>query len=133
MNDGRDLPRMRDRQRVAVAGLVVVRQRPSTAKGTLFLLLEDKHGFINVIASIWLCRVRWITGKSYLHVKLRISSFTCTPRSCLDSVPGLSVGVTYLPIPAAGALTALFLIEKVWLGDPPKTDLMYSDAPADSE
>ena len=32
-----------------VAGLVTVRQRPQTAKGTLFLLLEDEFGFINVI------------------------------------------------------------------------------------
>src|SRR5687767_5671392 len=41
--------------------------------------------------------------------------------------PGLSVGVTYLPIPIAGFLTLLFLIEKVWLGDPPADDIMYSD------
>jgi TRAP-type C4-dicarboxylate transport system permease small subunit len=47
--------------------------------------------------------------------------------------PWLSVGITYLPIPAAGFLTLLFLIEKVWLGDPPRTDVMYSDAPVDSE
>ncbi len=47
--------------------------------------------------------------------------------------PWLSVGITYLPIPTAGFLTLLFLIEKVWLGDPPKTDLMYSDAPVESE
>jgi error-prone DNA polymerase len=49
VKDSRDLERMRDRQKIAVAGLVVVRQRPGTAKGTLFLLLEDEHGFINVI------------------------------------------------------------------------------------
>jgi TRAP-type C4-dicarboxylate transport system permease small subunit len=47
--------------------------------------------------------------------------------------PGLSVGVTYLPIPVAGFLTLLFLIEKVWLGDPPPDDIMYSDAPRDLE
>jgi TRAP-type C4-dicarboxylate transport system permease small subunit len=47
--------------------------------------------------------------------------------------PGLSVGVTYLPIPIGGFLTLLFLIEKVWLGDPPKTDIMYSDMPTDLE
>ena len=47
--------------------------------------------------------------------------------------PWLSVGITYLPIPAAGALTLLFLIEKVWLGEAPKTDVMYSDAPVESE
>ena len=47
--------------------------------------------------------------------------------------PWLSVGITYLPIPIAGLLTTLFLIEKVWLGDPPKSDVMYSDMPQDLE
>jgi len=47
--------------------------------------------------------------------------------------PWLSVGITYLPIPTAGFLTLLFLIEKVWLGEAPKTDVMYSDAPVESE
>ncbi|MEP6622131.1 MAG: error-prone DNA polymerase [bacterium] len=40
-----------DRTMVVVAGLVVVRQRPQTAKGTVFLLLEDEFGSINVIVS----------------------------------------------------------------------------------
>ena len=47
--------------------------------------------------------------------------------------PWLSVGISYLPIPIAGALTTLFLIEKVWLGDPPKSDVMYSDQAAELE
>jgi TRAP-type C4-dicarboxylate transport system permease small subunit len=47
--------------------------------------------------------------------------------------PGLSVGVTYLPIPIAGLVTLLFIIEKVWLGDPPPTDVMYSDQAAELE
>jgi error-prone DNA polymerase len=34
---------------VVVAGLVVARQHPSTSKGTVFVLLEDEWGFINVI------------------------------------------------------------------------------------
>jgi DNA polymerase III alpha subunit len=38
-----------DRAPVVVAGLVVARQHPATARGTVFLLLEDEHGFINVI------------------------------------------------------------------------------------
>ncbi len=36
-------------ERIVVAGLVVARQHPETAKGTVFLLLEDEFGFINVI------------------------------------------------------------------------------------
>ncbi|MGI8766510.1 MAG: DNA polymerase III subunit alpha [Gemmatimonadaceae bacterium] len=43
------LERLRDGARVVVAGLVTVRQRPATAKGTVFLLLEDEWGFINVV------------------------------------------------------------------------------------
>lgn len=44
-----DLEGLRDGQRVLVAGLVTVRQRPATSKGTVFLLLEDEWGFINVV------------------------------------------------------------------------------------
>ncbi len=34
---------------VSVAGLVIARQRPGTAKGTMFLLFEDEFGSINLI------------------------------------------------------------------------------------
>jgi error-prone DNA polymerase len=44
-----DLERLPDRSDVEVAGLVVARQRPATAKGILFMLLEDEHGTINLI------------------------------------------------------------------------------------
>jgi error-prone DNA polymerase len=37
------------RARVAFAGMVVARQRPSTAKGVVFMLLEDEHGQVNLI------------------------------------------------------------------------------------
>jgi error-prone DNA polymerase len=47
----RDLPDLRDGQPVVVAGLVCVRQRPGSANGTVFILLEDEWGFVNVIAS----------------------------------------------------------------------------------
>ncbi|HPC11454.1 MAG TPA: error-prone DNA polymerase, partial [candidate division Zixibacteria bacterium] len=44
-----DLRHRRDKSRVAVAGVVVIRQRPVTAKGFLFLTMEDETGFINVV------------------------------------------------------------------------------------
>lgn len=37
--------------RVCVAGLVILRQRPGTAKGVVFLTLEDETGVVNVI--VW--------------------------------------------------------------------------------
>ena len=47
--------------------------------------------------------------------------------------PGLSVGIVYMPIPLAGLLTLLFILEKVWLGEPPKSDVMYSDQAVELE
>ncbi|MDW8266462.1 MAG: error-prone DNA polymerase [Gemmataceae bacterium] len=40
-----------NRSRVRVAGLVLVRQRPGTAKGTLFITLEDETGIANLV--VW--------------------------------------------------------------------------------
>ena len=37
-----------------VAGLVTIRQRPASANGTIFLLLEDEWGFINVVVPSFL-------------------------------------------------------------------------------
>jgi error-prone DNA polymerase len=46
-----ELGRMRDGRRTAVAGLVLVRQRPGTAKGVVFMTLEDETGGANII--VW--------------------------------------------------------------------------------
>ena len=45
------LDRMTSGQQVKIAGLVLVRQRPSTAKGVIFTTLEDETGIANVI--VW--------------------------------------------------------------------------------
>jgi error-prone DNA polymerase len=44
-----DLERLPHRARVRIGGLVVARQRPGTAKGVAFLLLEDEHGTLNLV------------------------------------------------------------------------------------
>ena len=43
--------------------------------------------------------------------------------------PTLSVGITYLPIPVGGLFTLLFIVERLWLGMPPPTSVMYRDQP----
>ena len=45
------LPGIRNGERVTVAGLVLVRQRPGTAKGVIFMTLEDETGIANTI--VW--------------------------------------------------------------------------------
>jgi error-prone DNA polymerase len=44
-----DLKRLPHGRRVTMGGLVIARQRPATAKGVVFLLIEDEHGTVNVI------------------------------------------------------------------------------------
>jgi error-prone DNA polymerase len=44
-----DLKRERQGRRVRVAGMVITRQRPGTAKGFVFLTLEDETGVANII------------------------------------------------------------------------------------
>jgi error-prone DNA polymerase len=44
-----DLERLRHGARIRLAGLVVARQRPATANGIVFMLLEDEHGTINLV------------------------------------------------------------------------------------
>src|SRR5256714_5290753 len=46
-----DLKNMRNGMSVKVAGWVIVRQRPGTAKGFVFLSLEDETGIANIIVN----------------------------------------------------------------------------------
>ena len=63
--------RGRDGERVAVAGLVICRQRPATASGVVFATLEDEFGFVNLV--LWAKtfeRFRHVaTGSSLLFVR----------------------------------------------------------------
>ncbi len=44
-----ELPAVEDGATVEVAGMVVARQRPETAKGIVFMLFEDESGVVNLI------------------------------------------------------------------------------------
>jgi error-prone DNA polymerase len=47
----RDLLTARDGQRLTVAGLVLVRQRPGSANGVMFITIEDETGTANLV--VW--------------------------------------------------------------------------------
>ncbi len=46
-----DLPRLRNRQQVRMAGIVLIRQRPGSAKGVCFVTIEDETGVANLV--VW--------------------------------------------------------------------------------
>jgi len=61
----------RDRRRLSVGGLVLVRQRPGTAKGVVFLTIEDETGVANIV--VWRktfeANRRTVMGASFLVVE----------------------------------------------------------------
>jgi error-prone DNA polymerase len=66
-----DLARGRAGRRVRVAGAVLVRQRPGTAKGFVFLSLEDETGIANAIITpdVFAANKRVIVDEPYLIVE----------------------------------------------------------------
>jgi error-prone DNA polymerase len=56
-----ELKRIGDGQKVRVAGCVITRQRPGTAKGFVFLSLEDETGIANIIVQPDLFRDQRVT------------------------------------------------------------------------
>jgi len=47
--DARGVAALPDGSRVRYAGIVITRQRPGTAKGVVFMTMEDESGFVNVV------------------------------------------------------------------------------------
>lgn len=68
------LNRPPEKARVTVAGLVLVRQRPGTAKGVIFVTLEDETGVVNVViwAKVYEAYRRQIIAGRLLRVTGRI-------------------------------------------------------------
>jgi TRAP-type C4-dicarboxylate transport system permease small subunit len=56
-----------------------------------------------------------------------------TRYSTIAEFPWLSVAYVYMPIPVAGLLTLLFLIERIWVGEAPPTSVMFSDRASELE
>jgi error-prone DNA polymerase len=69
--DSRDIEEIPSGRIIIVAGLVTIRQRPTTAGGTIFLLLEDEHGFINVIVPSKLVAANEEAVKQSLFILVR--------------------------------------------------------------
>lgn len=91
------LPDAHPRREVAVAGLVTARQRPQTAKGYVFILMEDERGPVNVIVrpSVYeRCR-----NAVRLEPFLKVRGFVRRDGSTLNLVAS---EVEILPTPAAG-------------------------------
>ncbi len=72
------LKHMKDGARVSVGGLVLIRQRPGTAKGVVFITLEDETGSANGVVwkDVFTANRRAVMGSGFLviHGRLQIAS-----------------------------------------------------------
>ncbi len=68
-----------NKSRVRVAGMVLCRQKPLTAKGILFVMLEDETGTINLVVRPELCRrsPRLLTEAPFLLVEGTLDRSFC--------------------------------------------------------
>jgi error-prone DNA polymerase len=94
-----DLRVLPDRSVVEVAGIVTHRQQPATAKGTVFLNLEDETGLVNVICTkgVW-SRFRIVARSS---PALRVRGVLERHQGVVNLVAGR---ITRLPISLAAGL-----------------------------
>src|SRR5213592_1279475 len=97
------LPRLEHGARVEVAGLVVARQRPETAKGFVFVLVEDVAGMVNVIVRPEIGRAHRtaIRGEPLLWVRGKLAKDDGTVNVLAEEAKGLHCGFEDPPVESA--------------------------------
>jgi error-prone DNA polymerase len=95
--DAKAVHATRDGARTRYAGVVICRQRPGTAKGVVFLTLEDESGFVNVIcwAKVFDRFALLIKTSSFLGVAGRVQNEEGVVHLVADEffLPKLALGV----------------------------------------
>jgi TRAP-type C4-dicarboxylate transport system permease small subunit len=62
-------------------------------------------------------------------VKWGVQLVETTWHNTIAEFPQLSVGITYVPIPVAGVILLLFIVERLWCGEPPADSFTFQDQP----
>ncbi len=107
-----DLRQTRDGERVSVAGVVLVRQRPGSAKGVVFMTIEDETGVANSVVwpkmleryrkAVMGARLVLIHGRVQRHEDIvHVVAVRLEDRS--DLLAMLSPDDTLMPVPIANA------------------------------
>lgn len=90
---------------------------------TLFAdaLREPYRRIVHAIAELLM------TALSLFMINWGIQLVDTTWYQVIAEFPWLSVGITYLPIPVGGAITLLFILERVWIGLPPPDSIVFRE------
>jgi error-prone DNA polymerase len=83
-----------DGQKIEIAGLVVCRQQPGTAKGFVFMVLEDEFGLVNVIVrpDIYEKQRQVVRGEPFVIARGEIQRRDGITNLMVESFTPLSVG-----------------------------------------
>jgi error-prone DNA polymerase len=97
--------------RVEVTGLVVARQRPETAKGVVFVLLEDEAGMVNVIVrpDVYERHRVAVRGEPFLWVIGKLAKDDGALNVIAEEVAGLKLHVHPSPFPLPPSRPFAFL------------------------
>jgi error-prone DNA polymerase len=97
------LPHLRQGSTVCIAGLVTARQRPQTAKGYVFVLMEDEHGPVNVIVKpdVYQRDRSAVRMEPFLTVRGRLQKDGASLNVIAESVDALRVRGTPAPRPSS--------------------------------
>jgi TRAP-type C4-dicarboxylate transport system permease small subunit len=76
--------------------------------------------FVSDVLMVLACLFMLVYGAILVHT---------TWAQSIAEFPGLSVGLTYLPIPVSGFITLLFVVEYLWIGPPPATSIIHQGQP----
>ena len=107
-----------------VGGAAAYRARAHIAVSTFLNMLGDRNrARTELVAEIAMAIV------ALFMIKWGVLLVQATWYNSIAEFPNLSAGVTYIPIPVAGAVLLLFVIERLWCGDPPPTSFTFRDQP----
>jgi TRAP-type C4-dicarboxylate transport system permease small subunit len=107
-----------------LGGAAAYRARAHIAVSTFLNMLGDRNRErTERVAEIGMAII------ALFMIKWGIQLVQLTWYNTIAEFPLLSTGVTYLPIPVAGLVTLLFVIERAWCGEPPPTSFTFQDQP----
>ena len=103
-----ELPNLADRCELTVAGMAIARQRPKTANGIVFMLLEDEHGLVNLVVppQVYERHRALVRGEPLLSARGRLEKVGRNINVVVSELESLGPLARELRRPRRGALRA---------------------------
>ena len=107
-----------------IGGAAAYRAKAHMAVATFLNMLGDK----NRARTQYVAEIGMVVVALFM-IRWGVLLVEATWHNSIAEFPGLSAGLTYLPIPVAGVVMLLFVIERLWIGEPPADSFTFLDQP----